>query len=232
MNIGILGDIHGNHIALESVLRKAKIMNVKKLLITGDLVGYYYNIKEVLDLLDPWDWVSVRGNHEDMLKECIRNNNNFTKIEKKYGSSLRRTADHITEKQLDMLINLPHPKELDIEGSKILLCHGSPWDNNQYIYPDSDFDTLERCAIKNYNIVILGHTHYPMIKLIKSVQIVNPGSVGQSRDKSFGAKWALFNTDTKKISMHSENYDPTDIINSINRNDPHINYLSKILLRK
>lgn len=234
MKIGILGDIHGNNIALKSVLKKARLLNVDRLLITGDLVGYYYGIKEVLDLLDQWEWTSVRGNHEDMLKNCIADRNSFFNVNKKYGSALERTIDQVTKTQLEMLINFPHPKEFNIDNNKLLLCHGSPWDNNEYIYPDADHNTLKKCALKGYDLVILGHTHYPMVKSLGFTNIINPGSVGQCRDRNreFGAKWALYNTETKEVSLHSEYYDPSEIINKVNEYDPQLTYLSRILTRK
>jgi putative phosphoesterase len=231
MNIGILGDIHGNHVALKSVLDKARALNIDRLLLTGDIVGYYYFVKESLKLLNEWDWVSVRGNHEDMLSKCIRDND-FTKIHSRYGSALSKTVNQITKNQLKMILDLKHPLELTIDQSRILLCHGSPWDNNKYIYPDADIALFEKCADKEYDLVILGHTHYPMHKLINSVLIINPGSVGQSRDNTAEAKWASYNTKSKSISFHSEKYDATEIIESVNKYDPHVKYLSNILKAK
>ena len=71
MKLGLLGDIHSNNLALQAVLAAASSSGVEKLLITGDLVGYYYAPLEVLEMLQPWDRHIVRGNHEDMLNSEI-----------------------------------------------------------------------------------------------------------------------------------------------------------------
>ena len=84
MKLALLGDIHGNKFALQAVLESAKNHNVDKLLITGDLVGYYPFVKEVLDLLKPWKKFIVSGNHEVMMKNSINDNDYLKKI-----SSLR-----------------------------------------------------------------------------------------------------------------------------------------------
>ena len=51
MKIGLLADIHGNSDALASVLSDAKDCGITRLLVAGDLVGYYYSAKKVLNLL-------------------------------------------------------------------------------------------------------------------------------------------------------------------------------------
>jgi len=68
MKIGILANIHANHLALEAVLNRSKKEGVELLLIAGDLVGYYFEPLKVIQLLDPWDKVVIRGNHEEYLK--------------------------------------------------------------------------------------------------------------------------------------------------------------------
>ncbi|MFO0212044.1 MAG: metallophosphoesterase family protein, partial [Pseudanabaena sp.] len=68
MKIGVLSDIHGNHLALEAVLKEARKLGVEKLLILGDLVGYYYHSVEVLRQLEEWSTEMIGGNHEEMMK--------------------------------------------------------------------------------------------------------------------------------------------------------------------
>ena len=48
MRVAVISDIHGNHYALQKVLLVAKQNNIDKLLVLGDIVGYYYYPSEVL----------------------------------------------------------------------------------------------------------------------------------------------------------------------------------------
>jgi putative phosphoesterase len=231
MKLALLGDIHGNHFALQAVLAAASSSGVEKLLVTGDLVGYYYAPLKVLELLQPWDRYLVRGNHEDMLIAARTDSVFLKQVGGLYGDGLRIAIEQLGKQQLDELCSLPHPLELVIDGCKILLCHGAPWDVDQYIYPDAQMELLERCAKPGYDLVVLGHTHYPMQRKIGKTLIVNPGSVGQPRNYQPGAHWAIFDTATRNLEFHQELYDSTMLRRECRQHNPELPYLSEVLIR-
>lgn len=173
----------------------------------------------------------VRGNHEDMLSRARTSADALEKAEKKYGSALRTALALLKPAQLDHLCSLPHPLDLEIDGRRILLCHGAPWDNDQYIYPDAAPGLLRRCAAGGHDLVVLGHTHYAMLHQIGSTTIVNPGSAGQPRDRRPGAAWALYDTASGEVSLHREPYDPGPIIMQARERDPGLPYLANVLSR-
>jgi putative phosphoesterase len=232
MKIGLLGDIHGNHRALQAVLSAAVSLKLEVLLFTGDLVGYYDSPLAVLNMLKLWKCYMVRGNHEEMLNQARVDSDFLVEADAKYGTGLRSAIKQLSKEQIDELCNLPHPLSLEIDSCKILLCHGSPWDINQYVYPDSPQKLLAKCAIKNYELVVLGHTHYPMIHKIGNTLIVNPGSVGQPRDSRPGAHWAIYDTKLKSVEFFNENYDCSGLIEECRANSPELPYLAEILMRK
>lgn len=231
MKLALIGDIHGNDRALLAVLEAASAANVDRLLVTGDLVGYYFAPLQVLDLLSGWDRDVVRGNHEVMLSAARSDPAYLAKVEVRYGSGVRIAIDQLNSKQLDELCTLPHPLELDIDGVRVLLCHGAPWDLDQYIYPDADPRLIVRCAPENYDLVVMGHTHYPMLKRIGKTVVVNPGSVGQPRDRKPGACWALFDTEDHTIELRRESYDSSDLVRECQLRHPELPYLSEVLQR-
>ena len=231
MKIGLLGDVHGNHYALEAVLSAASRSKVEVLLLTGDLVGYYYSPSAVLDMLRSWKYYLVRGNHEDMLKMSRYDENFLSKVDAKYGMGLRLAIEQLTNKQLDELCNLPHPLDIEVDGCKILLCHGAPWNNNQYIYPDAPKNLLKRCAQQEYDLIVLGHSHYPMSHRIGKTLVVNPGSVGQPRNGEPGAHWAIFDTASNCLDFYSAEYDYSALINECKQRNPELPYLVDVLKR-
>jgi putative phosphoesterase len=231
MKIGILGDIHGNSAALDAVLRAAAAEGVEKLLVTGDLVGYYFASADVLRMLSAWDTVIARGNHEDMLAAVRADPSRLPGIEKAYGSSLALALEELTQAELDMLCNLPHPVSLEIDGLRILLCHGAPWDNDQYVYPDADASLLTRCAINSYDFVIMGHTHYPLLRKVGSVTLLNPGSAGQPRNRQPGAQWAVLDTDSSAVTFRNEVYDCARVAAEARARHPELPYLAEVLAR-
>lgn len=231
MKIALLGDIHGNHDALKDVLDAAQQHGAERLLVTGDIVGYYFWPKEVLELLDQWDVSMVRGNHEEMLAKALKNEDFLCAVDGRYGSGLRIALEQLDPLQINMLCSLPDKLEVEIEACKILLCHGSPWNINQYIYPDSEPEILEKCAIQKYDLVVMGHTHYPMKIQVGETLLVNPGSVGQPRNHKQGAYWALFDTNTCEVRLHCEHYDAGPVIAESGRRHNDIPYLAEVLER-
>lgn len=231
MKVALLGDIHGNALALSAVLSAAKAAEVERLLITGDLVGYYFEPLNVLEQLGHWQRDVVRGNHEEMLSKARTDPSFLVAVSARYGSGLGVALEQLNERQLDEVCGLPHPLELTIGGSRVLLCHGSPWDINQYVYPDASQELLERCAESSFDLVVMGHTHYPMIQRIRSTLLINPGSVGQPRNRKPGASWALFDTESGAVELRTEQYDVAFLVDECRRRHSELPYLSEVLLR-
>lgn len=231
MKVALLADIHGNALALYAVLKAARINKVDKLLIAGDFVGYYYHPDQVLELLDDWKWEAVSGNHEVMLAQWI-NGINQAEILKKYGSGIKKANQLLTSNQIELLTNLPSKCKSQIDNYSVLLCHGSPWDQDCYVYPDSTEQVHQQFFKDKHDLVVYGHTHYPVIWEQNNQYVVNPGSVGQPRNRKPGASWALWDTVQHKITLMHEKYDNTELVKECLHNDPQLPYLSNVLTRQ
>ncbi len=231
MKLALLADIHGNHYALNAVLNAVKQQDIDTILIAGDFVGYYFWPVEVFKLLEHWNIVAVRGNHDRMLDKARNNQDFLRKISKKYGSGLNIALDQLDKKTIDWLITLPDSIEYETENGKILLCHGSPFDKDEYVYIDSVGESLGKYASLDLKWVVQGHTHYPMIRKFGDVSVINPGSVGQPRNRQLGAQWALLDTKSGKVDFFCEDYDPIEVIMEVKMRNPEIAYLSEILTR-
>ncbi len=64
MGFAVIGDIHSNFQALESVLNRIKEDNVDFIISTGDLVGYAPFPNEVINLIRSNYIVSIQGNYD------------------------------------------------------------------------------------------------------------------------------------------------------------------------
>jgi len=231
MKIAILSDIHGNIYALRSVLADAKALGVEKILVLGDIVGYYYYPGEVLDLLSNWDYTFIRGNHEDILSAILHGKADEALIFKKYGSAHFKAAKELTEAQIAFLTQSPEQLVLQLDGVNILMCHGTPWDHNAYLYPDSPVTLLEKCNIKDMDFVFIGHSHYAFQHITSGSVLINAGSVGQSRKKGGLAQWVLLDTMSSKADFMTSAYNVKPLLADIDFIDPGHAYLSKILTR-
>jgi putative phosphoesterase len=213
------------------VLASAAAQGVDRLMVTGDLVGYYFAPLQVLKALEGWDWKSVIGNHEEMLKAARIDPQSLHQVETRYGTGLRIALEEIDASRLDGLCRMPRTLRQEIGGCRILLGHGAPWDTDQYVYPDASMDLLERCADPSCDLLVLGHTHYPMIRQLDHMTLVNPGSVGQPRNRVPGAHWAVIDTESRKVEMRCEAYDAGPVVVEARRRHPEIPYLAEVLVR-
>jgi len=231
MKIAILSDIHGNVFALESVLSAVKKRGIDTLVIAGDFVGYYFWPVQVLKLLADWHMVAISGNHDRMLEAALGDKVYRQKVRKKYGSGLDIALEELDKATLKWLMTLPESLEYKTADGKILLCHGSPWGSDEYVYPDLSDASLNRYAELDVKWVVQGHTHHPMCKQIGSIVLINPGSVGQSRNRQIGAQWAMLDTTINKVTHFCEQYDFTEIVKESSKRHPDIPYLANILQR-
>lgn len=233
MKYALLSDIHGNCYALSAVLDAISKEKIHTLIITGDFIGYYFWPKEVFELLKSWDIVAIRGNHDKMLMKAKEDDLFLKEATKKYGDGLKIALDQLDDQVSSWLLSLPDSRVFDLDqNKKIFLCHGSPWGCDEYIYPDSDGESLKRYANLNVDYVQQGHTHYSMIKNIENVTVINPGSVGQPRDRNLGANWAILDTNLDKVELICEAYDSRKVIKESQKINPDIPYLAEILSRK
>ena len=232
MQIGLIGDIHGNSAALRAVLKSMLKFKIEKVLVTGDMIGYYFDPKTVIELLSHWPCVYAKGNHEEMLKRSRHNPQELRFIESKYGCGIRLALETLSQSQLNRIEAIPMTVSLNIEGCKILLCHGIPSSTESYLYPDAPQESLAEFSSFPYDFIIMGHTHYPMNIKVGTVRLVNPGSVGQPRTKRKEASWATLDTKTSEVKFFGSAYDPTLLIKECKDRHPEIPYLVDVLLEK
>ena len=68
--VAVISDIHGNYIALESVIEDAKKLGIEKFIISGDLVNEFPFGNKVIDIIKSLKEVYVvKGNREQYLIE-------------------------------------------------------------------------------------------------------------------------------------------------------------------
>ena len=233
MKIGLISDIHGNSFALDCVLSSAKEKKVEAFICCGDYVGYYYEADKVISKLDKWKWYGVSGNHEKILHNWIKNINR-NEIKLKYGSGTEFAAKNLSKKNILRLISMPSFRRIELDGFKIIVCHGSPWDRDEYIYPDAKPELINKLFEfdSDFDLLVYGHTHYPSFWNKGKKNIINPGSVGQPRDRKPGASWVLWDTYSNNFKFFREEYNFKSLIDMCDKIDPSIEYLSQVLKRK
>ena len=198
LKVGIIADIHGNQPALQAVLER--ISNADALICAGDVVGYYADINEVCDLLRNTDARVIRGNHDAYVIGELQPNPQHREA---YRTDWIR--EHLDPHHLRWLRSLPTEVCFHWGRHTLRVRHACPWDEETYLYADSI--RLSEVSLPLHEILILGHTHHPMVIQSGRGLILNPGSVGQPRDWNPSACYALFDVESGKVELHRVPYD-------------------------
>ena len=231
MKFAVLSDIHGNEYALREVLKTVDQLGITQLLLLGDYVGYYYGILQVLEQLSRYEYHAIRGNHEDLLQRALKEPGYLETLDAKYGSAHRQCIHTLPGEQLNYLTGLPAMLDLLLEDTQVLLCHGVPWDIDEYVYPDADEAVISKYDDYSYDFIFFGHTHYSTLFSRGQMQVINPGSVGQSRQKGGMAFWGVLDTAQKKFEQMVTPYQVDQLKQEILSKDPHLGYNHKVLSR-
>lgn len=187
MRIGLLSDAHCNGAALALALDRLA-GRVDRILFAGDAVYEYRFSNEVVELLRRYEVASVLGNHEVGI----------------LGPQGRRalSATTVRPHNVGFLRALPSQLEVNLNGSRVLMVHGSPWNPyHEYVYAGTP--ALARFATVDADYVVLGHTHVPMAERVGRVLVVNPGSIGESRSGAREVSYAILDTRSGEVAFET-----------------------------
>lgn len=199
MLVGLISDPHANLYGLRAALDSLR--HVDLVLCAGDLTGYYTRPNEVIELLAERRALFITGNHDAYLAQGAP-----TRANDVLRRSIDFTRERLTEENARLLAAVPPEMRLNLDGLSIAMFHGSPWDPlEQYIYPDyGDWDAF---AEVDADVIVLGHTHRPVLRHIGGRVVVNPGSCGQPRDYDPRAAFAVLDTRPREVRLERVTYD-------------------------
>ncbi len=217
----VLSDIHGNLQALQAVFAAAgaydEVWNL------GDAVGYGANPNEVIELLRARAAVNVRGNHD---RVCSGQTSaaGFNPVA---AEAAGWTLATLTPENLAWLRGVPKgPVRASVDAT---CAHGSPLHEDQYIVSMRDaWMPLQRMET---GLTFFGHTHVqggfaqqgaeweearPVCDAsgvcelpipVGARMLVNPGSVGQPRDRDARAAFAIYDSEAALVTFRRVPYD-------------------------
>ncbi len=195
MKIAVISDIHANLIALNTVLEDIKEQNCDKIFCLGDLAMAGPQPVETVDfIIKQTDWTIIQGNTDKLIvdysSELFENMMNTFPL---MAKALREDVKVLREDQKEFLRKLPPQKELEIEGVKILLVHGSPRRNNEDILPNLPIEQVEEIIDGvNADLILCGHTHMPAGYQTNTKQtVINDGSVGRPMTEDLKACYLI-----------------------------------------
>jgi predicted phosphodiesterase len=217
MKIIVLSDIHANLTALDAVLEDAGEFDAVWFL--GDLVGYGPDPNECVERVRELPGlISLLGNHDAATLDRIE----IVSFNPDARRAIQWTQSVIRSENLEYLAEVPEIAQI----GEVTLAHGSPrqpvWE-----YLLDSYTVTENFDFFDTPFCFVGHTHLPVIyrmdnhhllaeRVIPDLGmqltltprlIINPGSVGQPRDRNPRASYAIFEPDTRLWQFKRVAYD-------------------------
>ncbi len=218
----ILSDLHANLPALRAVLRFARRRAIRRFVLLGDLVGYGAQPNQLLDKLKELrPRFMVRGNHD---KVCagLEEDLSFS-LPARLAASW--TRDRLRPDNLRFISELPVGPLWVEEDYQI--AHGSPRDEDAYLLHmreiSQGFEAFQG------QLCFFGHTHLPGCFELDEAEarlnwislepgawfqlqphcryLVNPGSVGQPRDRDPRTSFMTYDPRHRRLRLHRLPYD-------------------------
>lgn len=205
MRFGVISDIHANRIALDTVLEA--MPSVDQLVCAGDVIGYNPWPAECVEIVRERSIPCVQGNHDRAVDTPER----YRANEMAYKGLLYAT-EHLSDEQREWLCTLPESRTF-AEG-QVRMVHSHPTKRGEYVRPPQ-FTSLEP-HLGDEDVLILGHTHIQHHERVDGTLVVNPGSVGQPRDRDPRAAYAIIDLDSKTVDEHRIDYDIDRVQDGIN----------------
>jgi len=210
----ILSDIHSNAEALSAVLARVRRKKFDRVVVLGDFVGYGANPNQVIDKIREIrkEKTMIRGNHDKVV--CgIDSGDLFNPVALK---AARWTTEKLTARNRTFLEALPVGPAI-VDGA-FAICHGSPRDEDAYIF--TDYDAYLNFREMTSSVCFFGHSHIPcvftleehgiLVELVKGDRVryplrkglrylINPGSIGQPRDRNASAAYAIYDAEENVV---------------------------------
>ena len=215
MRIVILSDIHSNLDALDAVV--GKLPKYDEVICLGDVVGYGPQPNEVIARLQQLQpTIVLMGNHDYAVVT-----GDVEGFSAHAAEAIEWTRREIRGAGRDYLATLEPSARLERDRVTLALFHGSPRDPlSEYVFPwlpeKVGRGLVEMAGAK---IVLLGHTHMPMLYRFKGGVLANPGSVGQPRDGDPRASFALLTLSQGEVTFEVQRieYDVSSVADRIVR---------------
>jgi len=198
--VAVLGDVHGNAVALAAVLDELHGDPPELVVWTGDL-SWGWEPAATLALVRSLEIPAryVRGNAERSLLELRAG-----KVDKPSDRERWMLGQHTSE--LAFVETFEHCVSVDIEAlGPTRFCHGSPRTDEELLTAETPEDRIvEATRGIAERVLVTGHTHAQYDRTMSVLRAVNPGSVGMPYEGRLGAYWALLGPD---VELRRTEYD-------------------------
>ena len=175
MRIGLISDIHGNLVALDTVLAELDQAGVEQIVCLGDLAVLGPQPAGVVDRIREWGIATVRGNVDDWLAP----NQGPAAEPPESTQSIELSAWTLAQldaSQIDFLRRLPLTRHVPLGDGRSMLCFHATADSVDDITHAGEPGRVGEWP--DEPMMACGHTHIQAMWRVGDQIWINPGSVG------------------------------------------------------
>lgn len=217
----LISDLHSNREALATILRNVARKRIGRLICLGDIVGYGAHPNHVLEMLrrSRRKKVIIRGNHD----RVAMGSGEPHEFNSAASEAILWTRERLSRRNMSFLQSFPVGPIEPAPG--VLLCHGSPDDEDEYLM--SDYQAGRIFQSWPHRLMFFGHTHLPYVFRLADGEVqgmlidgtmtvplepdcrylINPGSVGQPRDRDWRTSFAIWDDERDTVRFCRLEYD-------------------------
>ena len=209
MRFAILADIHANLAALRAVLKDMAEQGCTHAVCLGDIVGYYFEPKECLDIIRGRQFPCVKGNHDEYCDPGIP----LEGFNPRAAAFVEWTRQQLTQEDFVWLRNLKYFERV----ADFTIVHATLERPESWGYVFDRVAAAAHFPHQTTPVCFFGHTHVPVAFVRDTVvrggvyskfkvererqYFINPGSVGQSRDGNPKAAYAIYDLEGQTIEL-------------------------------
>lgn len=201
---GLISDVHGNLPALRAVVERLRGAGATRWVCAGDLVGYGAAPDECVEEVCALPGiVAVAGNHDLFALGRLDWQRHGPAVRLSSGWTAERLGAAARSALAGLPLRATAPPGVEV-------AHGSLEDPEEYVRDRAAARRqLGQLAAEGSpaRTLVLGHTHRPLLVAHAGRTVVNPGAVGQSRERRLHARGALLDDDTGSVEHVTVGYD-------------------------
>ncbi len=195
MRIAVIADLHANLPALRAVLDDAAALGCDTAWCVGDVVGRGPHPGEVIDELRRLAIATIQGNWDEAVGLRREHPGVAWPSEEAEAAgllSLGWTVQRTTDDDRSWLRQLPAAHRLVVEGRSVLLFHGSPLRQGEYLWSDRPSRVFARIsADQGDELMCFGNTHEAFHRMVGRTHFVAAGSVGCGTPEDPTARYSV-----------------------------------------
>jgi predicted phosphodiesterase len=193
--LALFGGIYNNYLALEAAIEDAARRKAEALYCLGDLGAFGPYPDRVYPILRAYGVQCIQGNYDNSLAGGLADcqcgytdprDNHFARISYNY------TFKNTSAENKSWLRTLPETLRHDVEGRRVLLCHGSPRKMNEFLWESTCPDAFLEYLLGQSNADVVCVTHSGLKwhrELSSGRQFINVGVLGRPENDGTTNVW-------------------------------------------